>query len=204
MNPDLKKKLLAYAKDAHFFQLEERNRISAQIGFCLAGLGLIANACIVYLNNPPTTASWIEVPFWILVGGSLICGTVALFFFFHVLGFIIPNEYQILQSPRKIVSVIRELDTRATCDAEHLKLDEEFEQRLTDLYADAAAINECENERRKNLLRQVTRWSIISLIFLFANALPFFYFKFTAPATTQAVEIVKPIKVNYERTAGHQ
>ena len=204
MNSDLRKKLLEHSKEAHFFQLEDRSKISSQIGFCLGGLGLIANVCIFYLNDLPTSATWIGATYWILVGGSLVCGIIALCFFFHVLGFFTPNKYHILQSPRKIVSEIRDLDTRAVGDVAQSELDEAIEQKLTDLYADAAAINECENERIKNLLRQVVRWSIISLIFLFANALPFFYIKSTAPTPIHAVEIVKPIKVEYERTTEHR
>ena len=135
------------------------------------------------------------------MGGSLVCGLIALYFFFHVLGFFTPNQYHILQSPRKIISEIRNLDALAADDAAQSKLHEAIEQKLTDLYANAAAINESENERRKNLLRHVVRWSIISLIFLFTNALPFFYIKCCGSNPAQAVEIVKPVKVQYERTA---
>jgi hypothetical protein len=200
MNPNLRKKLLKHSEEAHFFQLEDRNRISAQIGFCLGGLGLIANACVFYLNNLPSPLTFVTVFYWGILVGALTCGLFALYSFFHVLGFFAPNKYRILQSPRKIVSEIKELDVLATDDAKQLKLEEALEQKLMELYAEAAAFNECENERRKALLRKVIRWSIISLILVFINAFPFFYLKLTTPSTAQKVEISKPIKIQYERT----
>ena len=202
MDANLTKKLLEHSKEAHFFHLGERDRISSQIGFCLGGLGLIANACIFYLDSLPPAASWIAVIYWILVAAATVCGIVALCIFFHVLGFFTPNKYRVLQSPKTILATIKGLDVRAGSPAENPKLSEAFEEKLTELYADAAAINESENERKKILLRKVVRWSIFALIFLFANALPFFYFKSIEPSPTQAVKIVAPIKVEYERTTG--
>ena len=202
MDANLIKKLLEHSKEAHFFHLGERERISSQIVFCLGGLGLIANACIYYLDSLPASASWIAAIYWILVAAAIVCGIVALCIFFHVLGFFIPNEYQVLQSPKTILTEIKRLDALSGSPAENPKLSETLDLKLTELYAVAAAINESENERRKILLRKVVRWSIFSLIFLFANALPFFYFKSIEPSPTQAVKIVAPIKVEYERTTG--
>jgi hypothetical protein len=198
LKPKLQAKLLTHAKESYLFQLEQRDKLGSRIALALTGLGIVANLGVTYLNSVPAGLTLIGSIYLVLLGIAACTWGIATCYFLSVLGFPHPNKYQVLPSPRKVNSEIEELANLmpAVTDGEHAKLEEALDRRLTALYADAAALNESENERRKDLVRKNVFWLVISLIFLLADAPLFFYIKHGMQLPLYSVEIVKPVTVN--------
>ena len=186
---EIKEKLLAFYKEAYFFELDRKDKINSNLNLPITVLVLVVGVLSYYLNNLPNLGYNFSSVVFCLSILILIVNTCVSFYFLYrcFTGY----SYDYIDPTKKIFEYVNDIRTynKQVDKVNTMDVDYELTELFIDQYCRCATINSQNNKRKTGYLRSTSFAILSSVLTLAISAFPFFVLKYQFASEIQKIEI---------------